>query len=158
VPYFLVKIPGAMPGHVLDAAGLAEVITICATARAGHPMTVHEIDRDTAVGAGACDACPERCRSCTGERSSCECYEHGTPEPEEADEPITLTVQQLVAEDILTERGGVTAMINEMTRTWQARAEEVGCRLHGTLNIDIVLRVGNGDMGMVTIQGRVEPA
>ncbi len=71
--YYLVLIPNSDESD-------RELLETFATGRLHPRATVHELERDAAVAAGACDACPVGCASCTGERSGCECYEHDTPE------------------------------------------------------------------------------
>ncbi len=61
-----------LPPYASDAVdALSEVY-------AGHILAMEIAKRD-AILAGWCDACPPICRSCTGDRSSCECYEHDNP-------------------------------------------------------------------------------
>lgn len=86
--FYVVHIPDNQPGDLTDHV---EDVTAALAESYRGPIRGMKITSKAALEMGWCDACPPGASAyscaCTGDRSSCECYEHDTPEPK-AEVPV----------------------------------------------------------------------
>lgn len=75
--WFVVHIPDNQPGELTDHV---DDVTAALAEHYRGPILGMRIETQDALNAGWCDACPTDCTQCTGDRASCECYQHDTPQ------------------------------------------------------------------------------
>lgn len=79
--FYIVHVPNNQPGDLTDHV---DDVTAALAEHFRGPIRGMEIESKDALALGWCDACPPGASAyscaCTGDRASCECYEHDSPD------------------------------------------------------------------------------